>query len=370
MAARTVGVSPVAVTGFEGLHRSRKKRIETLLRRLIGLVNGNGWALGLFDVDGDLVDYDVSQSGIGGRMALSLLCKVPFPVTQGPVVLQAGVPPFENAPWVIGVATSAGTGRSFAWIVQLSLPPEPAPAELADELQRLTHEIALLITDAPSHNGERPRPLARNGFHGFYLLDPEFRVERAWHTREPLSCDFADLIEPRDHRLPTVVERAVRRLTASWNFLSIGACATGVAYPLPDLMLKVVPMSAIGPDVYIGVFAEQCVPTHAIERAAATFRISSREREVLHALLDGNSIAEIAATLNLAESTVNDHIARMISKTNARNRIEMAGMLLGWPDVAERNASASQNGRPARSRVRVAWRYKIATTPAGPEPVG
>ena len=87
---RTVGVSPVAVTGFEGLHRSRKKRIEALLRRLIGLVNGKGWALGLFDVDGDLVDYDVSQSGIGGRLALSLLCKVPFPVTQGPVVLHAG----------------------------------------------------------------------------------------------------------------------------------------------------------------------------------------------------------------------------------------------------------------------------------------
>ena len=66
MAAKTVGVSPVALTGFEGLHRSRKKRIEALLRRLIGLVNGKGWALGLFDVDGDLVDYDVSQSGIGG----------------------------------------------------------------------------------------------------------------------------------------------------------------------------------------------------------------------------------------------------------------------------------------------------------------
>ena len=69
-----------------------------------------------------------------------------------------------------------------------------------------------------------------------------------------------------------------------------------MAYPLPDLMLKVVPMSAIGPEVYIGVFAEQCVPyAIAIERAAATFRISSRERDVLHALLDGNSIAEIAA---------------------------------------------------------------------------
>ncbi len=368
MAARTVGVSPVAVTGFEGLDRSRKKRIEALLRRVVGLVNGKGWALGLFDVEGDLLDYDVSRSEIGGRLALSLLCKVPFPVTQGPVVLQATVPPAADAPSVIGVATPAGTGKSLALIVQLSSPPEPAPGELADELQRLTHQIALEITVAPTRDGDRRSP-PRSGFHGFYLLDPRFNVERAWHTSEPLSCDFADLIEPRDHRLPPILERAVRRLTASWNFLSVGACATGVAYPLPDLMLKVVPMSAIGPEVHIGVFAEQCDPAHAIERAAATFRISSREREVLHALLDGNSIAEIAAALNLAESTVNDHIARMISKTNARNRIEMAAMLLGWPDIAERSAAAPRNGRLVKSRVRCAWRYKIATTPMGPEPV-
>ncbi len=336
---------------------------------MLGLVNGKGWALGLFDLEGDLLDYDVARSGIGGRAALSLLCKMPFPATQGPVVLNASASASENAIPAIGVATPAGTGRSLAWIAQLSSPPDPAPGELADELQRLTHQIALEIDDGPNRDGER-RQLARNGFHGFYLLDPRFNVDRAWHTREPLSCDFADLIEPRDYRLPTVVERAVRRLTAAWNFLSIGACATGVAYPLPDLMLKVVPMAGAGPEVYIGVVAEQCAAEHAIERTATTFRISSRERDVLHALLDGNSIAEIAAALNLAESTVNDHVARMIAKTNARNRIEMAAMLLGWPDIAERNGTALRNARPVKSRVRCAWRYKITTAPRGQESVG
>jgi DNA-binding CsgD family transcriptional regulator len=367
--ARMSGVSRVALTGFEGLDRSRKKRIEALILRLVGLVNGKGWALGLFDVGGNLVDYDVSCSGIGGRLALTLLCKLPFPLTQGPVTVQAGEPSAGNALSVIGAATPTGTGRSLGWIVQASAPPEPVSGELADELQRLTHQIALVIADAPNSDDDRRRSVVPNGFHGFYLLDPQFNVERAWHTREPLSCDFADLIEPRDRRLPIVVERAVRRLTASWNFLSAGACATGVAYPLPDLMLKVVPMAAGGPEVSIGVFAEQCTATHGIERAAATFRISRREREVLHALLDGNSIAEIASVLNLAESTVNDHIARMIVKTNARNRIEMAAMLLGWPEIQKRNASPSDKGRPAASRVRCAWRYTIAKTTMGNEPV-
>src|SRR5580692_6316627 len=231
MAARTVGVSPVALTGFDGLDRSRKKRIEAILRRLLGLVNGKGWSLGLFDAEGELLDYDVMRSGIGGREALSLLCKMPFPASQGPVVLQASVSPAENAAWAIGVATPAGTGRSLAWIAQLPSIPDPAPGELADELARLTHQIALEMDGTPGRDGERWQPDVRNGFHGFYLLDPRLEVKRAWHTREPLSCDFADLVEPRDNRLPTIVERAVRRLTVSWNFSSIGACATGVAHP-------------------------------------------------------------------------------------------------------------------------------------------
>lgn len=370
MAGRMAGIYSAAVTGFARLHRSRKKRVEGLVRRLVGLVNGKGWALGLFDTEGNLLDYDVSQSGIGGRLALELLCKVPVPATQGPVVLNAGISPTDSAPSVIGAAAPAGTGCSLASIVQLASPADAAPGQLAGELQRITREIALELTDAlDPPDGER-QALVRNGFHGFYLLDPKLNVERAWHTSEPLSCDFADLIELRDHRLPVVVERAVRRLTASWNFLSAGACPTGIAYPLPDLMLKVVPMGSSGPGVFIGVFAEQCVATHAIERAAATFRISSREREVLHALLDGNSIAEIAAALNLAESTVNDHIARMISKTNARNRVEMAAMLLGWPEFQQRDASPPGNGRPPKSAVRCSWRYKIAATPMGNEPAG
>jgi hypothetical protein len=76
--------------------------------------------------------------------------------------------------------------------------------------------------------------------------------------------------------------------------------------------------------------------------------------------------------LELAESTVSDHIARMIVKTNAHNRIEMAALLLGWPAMRPQlvSADASANGSLTESLAhpeptngessrRVSWRYKI-----------
>jgi DNA-binding NarL/FixJ family response regulator len=46
--------------------------------------------------------------------------------------------------------------------------------------------------------------------------------------------------------------------------------------------------------------------------------------------------------LNLSESTINDHIARLIVKTNARNRIQMAATLLGWSAARTSDAPSSR----------------------------
>ncbi|WP_250029994.1 response regulator transcription factor [Paractinoplanes maris] len=52
--------------------------------------------------------------------------------------------------------------------------------------------------------------------------------------------------------------------------------------------------------------------------------LSDRERDVLHAAVDGATVADIAGRLHLSESTVRNYLSAAIGKTGTRNRIEAA----------------------------------------------
>ena len=58
--------------------------------------------------------------------------------------------------------------------------------------------------------------------------------------------------------------------------------------------------------------------------------LTSRELEVLSLVLKGFGTPQIATALDIAESTAHDHIKRMMLKTRARNRVELAAKALGW----------------------------------------
>lgn len=62
--------------------------------------------------------------------------------------------------------------------------------------------------------------------------------------------------------------------------------------------------------------------------------LTSRERDVLRASIDGTSVADIARMLFLSEGTVRNHLSVAIQKLGARNRIEAASLALGrgWLD--------------------------------------
>lgn len=59
------------------------------------------------------------------------------------------------------------------------------------------------------------------------------------------------------------------------------------------------------------------------------YGISSREAEVLVLLLEGRTTAETAERLTISESTVKFHVANLLKKTGAKNRVELAGKLMG-----------------------------------------
>ena len=89
-------------------------------------------------------------------------------------------------------------------------------------------------------------------------------------------------------------------------------------------------------------------------------------RPVIGAWPTGVKVPEVTG---VAESTVNDHISRMVAKTNARNRIQMAATLLGWssvrPEHARESARPVSKVRPRerseetvdQERPRCSWRY-------------
>jgi two-component system response regulator DesR len=60
--------------------------------------------------------------------------------------------------------------------------------------------------------------------------------------------------------------------------------------------------------------------------------LTFREREVLAAAMDGATLADIAAQLELSEGTVRNHVSLAIQKLGCRNRIEAARLAekKGW----------------------------------------
>ncbi|MFI1399241.1 response regulator [Streptomyces sp. NPDC020681] len=60
--------------------------------------------------------------------------------------------------------------------------------------------------------------------------------------------------------------------------------------------------------------------------------LTARERDVLNASVDGATVADIAGTLHLSESTVRNYLSSAIGKTGTRNRMEAvrAARQQGW----------------------------------------
>lgn len=369
-------VALTSQAGLEGLDASRRRRLESHLGRLVRAVSAHGWIVGVFDSDRDLLASEASKPGLDRRTALTLLCMIPLPASPSPVFLKAGSPGEEKLPAAIGTAVAIDAKRSLALVLVRPQDAEHTWSEAAAGIQHGAAQIAEEIAGVPQTN-ELPAG-APAGPQGFFLLTPQLEVELAWHPHDTASIALARLVQPRARRLPLFLERPIRRLTSSWNFSRIGTCDAGTAYPIPGLSLRVVPMR--GNEVFIGAFLDRHVHDRPFAAAASVFRVSQRELEVLHALLDGRTIAEIAGELSLAESTVNDHIARMIAKTNSRNRIEMAATLLGWPSMrpqmraalATANAAGTEppatEESEANPRARVSWRYPIAANFPPQEP--
>ena len=193
----------------------------------------------------------------------------------------------------------------------------PAPADVDDRAAEPAR-----ASDAPEASDE-----------SFYVLDRDLQIVLAWTAEQQRRVALTGLRTRIAHRLPKVLEEAVRDLIAGWRS-DAGTQKIGVAHPVPFLVVRTQPMS--GPaGLFIGVRIDRFKPPKSLSGPAARFHISPRELQVLAMLLDGAKLEDIGRELHIAASTVQHHVKSMIDKTESRNRTELIARVLGWENAAD-----------------------------------
>ncbi len=100
-------------------------------------------------------------------------------------------------------------------------------------------------------------------------------------------------------------------------------------FQLVDSSLIVRVHRASGMDgAHFFVFIEEFMTRDHVSRASKRYMLTNREREVIQLLIKGARTGEIAEELSIALSTATLHIKSVMSKTGARTRTEMLGLIM------------------------------------------
>jgi DNA-binding CsgD family transcriptional regulator len=129
--------------------------------------------------------------------------------------------------------------------------------------------------------------------------------------------------------LPEIVEQAVRGMTNAWR-ADPAVTVNAVTMLPPFLMVRAQSIEGAGGEPYLAVTIERVRRRNALRHASERYEITPREERVLAHLLSGMRIDEIGARLNIATSTVNDHVKSLIARTGSSNRSQMLARILGW----------------------------------------
>ena len=118
------------------------------------------------------------------------------------------------------------------------------------------------------------------------------------------------------------------------TFGRVGYLRRAMAAGVSGFLLKDAPSAELAQAIRRVMAGERVVdPGLALTALSAGDNpLTFREREVLAAAMDGATLADIAAQLELSEGTVRNHVSLAIQKLGCRNRIEAARLAekKGW----------------------------------------
>lgn len=172
------------------------------------------------------------------------------------------------------------------------------------------------------------------------ILREDLQIEAAGKGKSVKHQPLGSYASP-GRRLPEIIESEIRGVFAGWK--RAGHRVETVIMPIPGMLIRVVPLThktgmlsdnevdrrSIG--ILIEPFEERSVLSGAMYR----FRLTNRELDIATQLLSGLGTTAIAKKFQVSEATVTDHVRRLLTKTGAANRVEMAAKLLGWQNSKE-----------------------------------
>ncbi|HZW52891.1 MAG TPA: LuxR C-terminal-related transcriptional regulator [Candidatus Elarobacter sp.] len=161
------------------------------------------------------------------------------------------------------------------------------------------------------------------------VYDSELHVESASERIGGFFRQWPGLCSAEDAEVPEAATRFVRDLLAARN--GAGGTATGLLRPA--LVVDVVELARYGRRTIVAAF-DRFELRNPVRAAAARYKLTRRERDVLTLLLSGMGATEVARRLGLSEMTIHGYFKKLRQKAGARTLSGMMATLLGWTAVA------------------------------------
>jgi DNA-binding CsgD family transcriptional regulator len=244
-----------------------------------------------------------------------------------------GEPANSVAPFAHGLLVCVADERKRYGVVSLLRTPEQGPFHSHERtvLERNVSTVAewFALDEQLESTAPHEEAAVSGGAPTVFIVD---RVDMRIDSAAQSDAEFDELqkafLVPIEGMLAPPLARAVRDLTANWGS-SATECPAAIAHPIPSLAVRVVPMVA-GCHLRVCVLVEPIERRSLLARAAERFSLSARELDVLELLLAGESTPSVATMLSIAEPTARDHIKRLLTKTGARDRVEIASRFFGF----------------------------------------